>query len=199
MENTKDIEVLKVEVGTMVQQVNDVSIKNEEDFNKAAALLTGIKKFKKFVTGKKEDITKPMNESLKNIRQLFAPLEDQVETAEKKLVTLVTAWHDKVEAERQRKEASIAARAEKGQLKEETAVQKMEELGTTQKQVVTDGGSIGFSKVKDFRVVNEHMVPDAYWKLDMVSLRRDALAIGKIGMVIPGVEVFEKTQIGGRV
>jgi hypothetical protein len=45
------------------------------------------------------------------------------------------------------------------------------------------------------RIIDATKIPEKYWVIDEVALRKDALAIGTLGEVIPGAEVYEKETV----
>jgi hypothetical protein len=203
-ENSKEIvQVVEGKVKNAVKEVEKLKIKTDEDLNEAATLLTNIKKLGKWVTGEKEKIVKPMREAMNAARGLFSPLEEKIEDAEKKVKSAMIEYQTKKEAEHKKKMDSIEKRAESGQLKEETAVRKVEALGEVKTNLQTETGAATFKKTKAVRVIDKEKVPDEYWIIDMVTLRSAALNAsklsGKIGEVIPGVEVYEEMGVAGRV
>ena len=204
MDETKDVvQVVEGKVKNAVAQVSELKIKTDEDLTNAATLLTNVKKLSKWLTGEKEKIVKPMREAMNAARGLFAPLEEQVDSAEKTIKSAMVTYQTKKEAEQKKKEDSIAKRAESGQLKEETAVRKLEELGDVKSNIKTEQGATAFKKTKAVRVIDKDKVPDEYWILDMVLIRSSALNAakvqGKIGEVIPGIEVFEEMGVAASV
>ena len=129
MDETKDVvQVVEGKVKNAVAQVSELKIKTDEDLTNAATLLTNVKKLSKWLTGEKEKIVKPMREAMNAARGLFAPLEEQVDGAEKTIKSAMVTYQTKKEAEQKKKEDSIAKRAESVQLKEETAVRKLQDL-----------------------------------------------------------------------
>ncbi len=197
------MEEVKSKTENAVKEVYKVKIKNDEDLNKAALLITNVKKLQKFITQEKEKIIKPLREATSAARALFAPIEEQIEDAQRKLNREMSDYNDKKLAEIARKEESIAKRAETGQLKQETAIRKMEELPEVKSNVKVETGSVVFKKDKKVRVIDRMKVPDRFWVLDMVVLRSEALAIsrstGKLGEVIEGIEVYEETNTATKV
>src|SRR3990167_8873594 len=121
------VQVVEGKVRNAVAQVAELKIKTDEDLTTATELLTNVKKLSKWLTGEKEKIVKPMREAMNAARGLFAPLEEQVEDAEKKIKGEMISYQTKKMDEQKRKEESLANRLEKGQLKEETVVRKLEE------------------------------------------------------------------------
>ena len=81
MDETKELSVVKVQVTKAMAAANKVEIKTDEDMLEAGELRKKIKTVGKMLEAKKLEITKPINESLKSIRGLFKPLEDDNETA----------------------------------------------------------------------------------------------------------------------
>ena len=176
-----------------------IKIRTEEDAQLAAASLTGIKRISKFLKEEKEKITKPINEALKAARNMFAPFEDRVEKAEAIVKAALGAYADKIEAANLKRENDLAAKAAAGTMKPETAARKMEEMKDSGAARKTGEGTVSFSKIKQVRVIKREAVPEEFWVLDMVAVRKAALATGKLGEVIPGVEVYEERNVGARV
>lgn len=204
MENQKElVEVVEGKVKNAVTEVESLKIKTDEDLTAATLLLTNIKKLSKWVTGEKEKILKPLRESTSAVRGLFSPFEEKLETAESNVKAVMVTYQEKREAEQKKKEGSIEKRVESGQLKEETGVRKLEELGEVKNNVNVETGSAAFTKKKTVRIVDKDKIPDEYWIVDMVTLRSAALTAskiqGKLGEVIPGVEVYEEMGVATRV
>ena len=205
MEKTQQeiVQVVEGKVKNAAAQVAELKVKDDAGLETAATLLTNIKKLGKFIIGEKEKILKPMREATNAARAIFSPLEDQIESAEKKIKTEMVAYQSKKEAEQRKKEESIAKRVESGQLKEETGLRKMEALGEVKNNLQTETRSTAFTKKKAVRVIDKDKVPDEYWIIDMVTLRSAALNAakikGQIGEVIPGVEVYEEMGVAASV
>ena len=194
--------IAEQKTSTMVAQAEAIVVKTDEDLSKASEFLSNVKTFQKWVKQEKDKRLGPVKETKAWIEGLYSPLEDQIEESETKVKRVMADYHDKKEKENARKAAAIAAKAETGKLKPETAIKKMEELGEVKTTVKTTAGASTFSKVKKVRVIDPTKVPDEYWIIDEVTVRSAALTKAKtenrIGEVIPGVEVYEETIVGGR-
>lgn len=188
MENTKEIAVFKGQVSKLENQVIELTIASPQEQSRATELLAKLKETDKAVKSRKEEITKPLNAALKSARELFAPLEDKLEAVKSALGRKVIDYKQKVEAEARKKEAEIAAKVEAGKMKIETAEKKIEKIERVENTVHTDHGRVQFRKIKKVRVTSEALVPDQYWVIDMVAVRKDALA----GIKIEGCEVYEE-------
>jgi len=86
---------------------------------------------------------------------------------------------------------------EAGKIKKvETAVKKIEALPEVQKTVSTATSSLQMKKRKVAKIVNLELIPDKYWEVNEVAVRRDALELEKMGMPqIPGVEIAEESSL----
>lgn len=188
MIENKELTILKTQISKLETQANAVTIATPEENAAATNLKAKLKEMGNTIKKRKEEITKPLNTALRSARELFAPLEKQFESAENIVGRKLLAYKQKVEAETRAAEEKIAKRVEKGTMKIETAEKKIGQLPTVQKTVQTDHGKVQFRKIKKVRLTNRELIPDQYLIVDMVAVRRDALA----GKVIPGVEVYEE-------
>lgn len=188
--NTKELTLapLKAQVSKLENRANEITITTAEENASATELKAKLNETKKQIKERKDEITKPLNVALKSARDLFAPIEESFEKAERILAGKLIAYKQKVEAETRATEEKLAARVEKGTMKLETAERKIEALPTIQKTVQTDHGRVQFRKIKKVRITNQDIVPDQYWVIDEVKLRKDVLA----GIPVPGAEWYEE-------
>lgn len=193
---------IRKKIAGAMKAVFDMEITSQEDMAKASELQVNLKKLQKFVTQEKKKRLDPAQETVKLIKADWAVYEDQVDEALGSIQTALIGYHDKEEEKRKKKEEAIVARAESGNIKESTAVRKLDELGEEKKTMHTGEGSVTFTKIKQVRIIKREIVPEQYWVLDMVEVRRSALALSreknKIGELIPGVEVYEETNTNTR-
>lgn len=184
----KELVVLKSQVSKLDNQANELKITTPEENGLAIELKAKLKDTGKQIKERKEAITKPLNEALKSARELFAPLEAKFEETENIVGKKLLEYKKKVDEEARIKEAKIAASFEKGNIKAETAERKIEEIQRVEKTVQTDHGKVQFRKIQKVRVVDEKLIPDSYWEINQVLLRKDVLA----GIVVPGAEKYEE-------
>jgi len=188
MIESKELVTLKSQVSKLDNQANEITITTPEENASAIELKAKLKDIGKQIKERKEAITKPMNEALRSARALFAPLEEKFENAENLVGRKLLDYKRKMDEQARIEEEKIAARFEKGNIKAETAERKIEEIQRTEKTVVTDHGKVQFRKIQKVRVVDEKLIPDSYWVIDQVLLRKDVLA----GIVVPGAEKYEE-------
>ena len=187
-EEKQEVATLKTQVTKLESQVVSVTIESPEDYVIAVDLVSKLKDIGSRIKTTKESITKPLNESLKNIRSLFAPVEEKYEEAERIIKTKILAYKKKVDDEAKKEEAKIASRVEKGTLKLETAEKKIESIQRVDTTTKGKVGEIQVRKIKKVRITNEALIPREYLVPDMVAIRRDALG----GKIINGIEVYEE-------
>lgn len=213
MTENQELSVLKGQVSRLVNQVSELAISTPDENIEAMTLKSKLKEISKEITAKKEGITKPLNEALKSARALFAPLEEQYETADKLIGRKLLDYKSKVDAEARVEEAKIAAKLEADRIKLEAEVEagkitqekadakmetrlekaedKMDNVARVDKHTQTAHGRVQFKIVKKVVVTDETKIPKAYWSLDMVAVRRDALA----GILTEGVKIVEEETV----
>lgn len=193
-EVAKELTIVKTQVTKAVAAAREISVVTGEDAQKATDLLSKIKSVGKMVAEKKAAIIQPINEALRQTRELFAPIELSYNEAERIIKEKILAFHD-AEADRKRKEAEkIAKKVEDGKLSFEKGAEKVAAITVQENKIEGARGEVVIRTVKDFEVVDESKVPDQYWVLDTVAIRKDVMK----GVEIPGVKVIEKQTVAAR-
>lgn len=80
-------------VSTALAEAERLEVASFEGVMDAADLLYSVKGIGEQIAEKKEAITKPMNEALKNARAMFKPIEEAYATAERTLKDKIVDWH----------------------------------------------------------------------------------------------------------
>lgn len=189
---TKEIVALKSEVSELEIQANELNIATAEQNAHAVEFKAKLSKTKKDIEARKKEITDPLNTAIRSARALFAPIEDAFEKAERAVATKLLDYKRKTEEEARKKEAQIAARVERGTIKIETAERKMEQIQRVETHADTAYGRVQFRKVKQIRITDKNLVPDEYWVIDEVALRKAVITDGK---TVPGVEMYIEERV----
>lgn len=188
-----EVEALEKDITPYVAKAQKlVVIENAKDMEKASEMRAQLKAYEKEVTAKKEAITKPMNAALKAVRSMFSPLEDRIEE------TLNTINRAMIDYQTEQKRISDAEQEKiaqrigqgKGKLKLETAVEKMKEVDTPDKQVVTASGGTEFIDTPCFEVTDVSLLPKEYILPDLVKIR----AAMKGGIELDGVRYWNEQR-----
>lgn len=190
----KELQIVKSNTTKAANAAEALTVESKEDMEKATELLSKINLAGDMIKKRKEEITKPLNAALKSARDLFRPIEEAQETAKRTVSQKMISYQTKIEDERRAEEAKIAARVEKGTMKIETAAKKVEALAPVENKVEAKSGTVSFKEVRVPRVVDETKIPREYLVIDMVKVRRDALA----GIEIPGVVVEVEKQLANK-
>lgn len=141
--------------------------------------LRQLKSIRKKVEARKEEITAPMREALASARALFKPLETKLEEADKVLRKEILV----LEERREKEQAKLAGKVASGKM----SVDKGMDLMVPQ----NDGL---FRMVKKLKIVAKAKIPDKYWVIDEVALRKDLMD----GKKVPGAELIEEKTVVAR-
>lgn len=174
------------------QQVEfEMLVLTSEDETKAIELANNLNLLAKAIEEKKTSITKPMNEALKNVRELFKPREEKVQSIIDSLKRKVLEFKQTERAKAEKEKADIEKKAEAGRIKPETAIRKMGEVKEVEKTTHTDSGKMTVKKRKVVKIINPELLPKEYLIPDEAKIKKVALA----GVEIPGVVVEEVEEM----
>jgi len=194
---TKELAVLKGQVSKLETRANEVTIKTQEDYEGAADIIAKLKDTGSIIKKKKESITKPLNEALKNARELFKPIENQFVEAEKTIKGKLLTYKREADERARIEEEKIASRVTKGTMRMDTAAEKIDNVERVKTTTRGKVGKVQVKKIPKLRIVDKKLIPLEYLEPDMGAIRRDAIN-NKI--TIPGVEVYyEETIAAGSI
>jgi len=182
---------IKTKSEEMQEMVDKTQVTTEPELKLVSDKIKSIKMLGKFVKAEKEKYTNPAQQIINEARAKYLPYEKMCKDAEDQLKNKADQYMTDVENVRLAKEKKIADRAETGNIKEETAVKKMEELGEEKKSVSTGSSQIQRKMVRTAFIMDREKVPHEYWDLNESRAKRAALA----GANVPGVEVREVSQM----
>jgi len=192
-EPAKELSLAKQQIIKAEAAVNDLVVKDDLMLARATDLLSKVKAVGRIIKKEREDYTRPAKEIIAKAKSIYDPMEERVKWAESqiksKMIAYQTAKEEKIRADQEK----LAARVEKGTMKMETAVAKVGALEETKQNSVfgDNGGRIQFREIRKVIIENPDLVPDEYWIIDEVRVRRDALA----GKEIAGVKVITEKSV----
>ena len=192
MIDKKELTIPKQQASKALSAAQALAINDNEGLVAGTNLLGKIKAAQKLITAKKQAITKPINEALREVRSLFATLENNISEAEGIVKNKMLVYEEAVSAVAEAKEAKLAMRVEKGTMRFDTAqakIETIERVGTTR---ATNGG-VQFRVRKVAVVTDISKLPLEYLVPDMVKINQ---AI-KAGKTIPGVTIEERKEVAG--
>lgn len=187
----KELKEYKSQVLLVQKGADTLSIVSMEDMERGTDLLNQVKQIKKSVTERKEAITRPLMEALASARDLFKPLESGYTEAEKtikaKMLEFSVAEDERIEKEK----ARVEARVEKGTMRTDTAVKKIESIGDKKSSYEGNTGKVSIRVMRKVRIVDENLIPREYLVPDTTKITKVSLA----GVIIPGVEIVEEKVV----
>jgi len=188
MENKK-IVLLEKEVNVLLQSSLDLKITNPDTLSIGIDLKDTLKAKGKFIEEQKKSLTDPMNLALKNTRKMFKPAETNYAEAVKVMKEKIKIYVIAQEEKKAEKEKAIREKEKSGDIKTEEAEIKIQAL----KDVKKDGetGTMHMRTTKGIEITDEAKIPREYYSLNMVRIRKEALA----GVEIPGVKVVETRDV----
>ena len=194
------LEVIKEKAVGMENMLEKFQVTNDDELAIVADKIKDVKTLCKFIEGKKDEYVAPAKLIIDKAKEDFDPYIKQCKNAEIVLKQRAVKYHDEVEAKRKIEEKKIVDKVDTGYIKPETAMNKLEALPTVQKNVRTDNASVlSFAKRKVATVEKPELIPDEYWVIDEVRVRKEALLRDKEGQPqIPGVKITEETSSSSR-
>jgi len=172
--NLQELALVKRQVAGANEAAQGLTIKSQPQLEEAKIVLQKIGVAKKFVKGKKDEIVKPMREALDKVRDLFSPLEAMIDEAEGLVKDKMLGYNRILQAEEEKRRLALEEEAKKkktDEVKIEKAVEKVEAIIEKREAIPT-------RKNKVVKIVDESKIPDRYWVIDLVRLRKDMLENG---------------------
>lgn len=185
--NDKEIAPLKKEIASIAKLAEAFEIQSSADMVQATTILSQMNKYADSMKEKKELLTKPLNEALKNARSMFKPLEELYEDAIENLRGKMTVYQTEAMRLKKEEEQKIAMRvkAGSGNLSVETAVKKIAEIAPVEKEVSTTEGLVQFRESKILKIIDQNIIPREYLTVNETLILKDL----KAGKNIAGVEL----------
>lgn len=187
----KELSAYNKEASKVEQFSASLVITSNEDYDKAMNAGLEFKATLDKITARKEEITKPLNASLKSVRELFkgieTPFDNALGTIRQKMLDFRSTQRAKQEEDKNK----IAGRVERGTMKPETAVAKMSAMKEAPKTAASDAGSATARLVKKYRVTDKAKIPLEFMEPDMTKIK----ASFRAGTPVSGVEEYEEEEL----
>lgn len=194
MNEIKEVVEYKKQVSFIQQKANELEITSAPDMEVASDLLVAVGKVEKAVTERKKEITRPLMDALASARDLFKPLETGPAEAKKTIKAKMLDYQIKEEEMINLQKERVEKRVEKGTMRIDTAVQKLENIGDVPKSFSGEHSKTSLRTVTKVRVTDKSLLPIEYLEPDMVKIK-DAVLKQKLS--IPGTETYEEKSIVG--
>jgi hypothetical protein len=197
-ESTKpvaSVAVIEKNISPIITEAKKLAITSPESLEDATVTLSKLNTSLDAITTEKEKVTKPLNEALKAERNRWKPLELTLEEAITLIRDKMSVYQTKVIKEQREAEEKIASRVEKGTLKVETAVSKLQDIERPAEKIATSAGSLRFRTDKILKIVSPGDIPREY----LIPDEKLILADLKAGKEVSGCVIEEvQTPINSR-
>lgn len=193
----KSLAPIKRRITTVSKQVEGYVITSAEDLTVATDTLSIIKTISKDMESHRKGRVDPLNAEVKAINAEYKPLSADLGKAEDYIKGEMLKYQEEVDRKAAEEAAKLEARVEKGTMRVDTAMRKMDDIETVGTSVKGARGSVQFRTTRDVEIENPSAVPLRYLADEKViaaikaAVRKDALS----GVEIPGVKVIEKKGV----
>jgi hypothetical protein len=200
MNKKEEIEIYRKDSDVMVAMVNSTKVSNEAEAKEIANKVKRVKELKKALEDKMNKSIFPAKQVIVEAKETYGPMIEKCIWAEKELKEKFRLYAEEAERLRTEKELKIAARVERGTMKVETAVKKIDEMPESQKSVKSDEGvTISIRKMPVAVIKEPHKIPFEFWDINIPRVNREALKRHREGIEqIPGVEIEYRTDTSSR-
>lgn len=169
------------------KQVVGFKIKSQKDLETANSKLVEITKREKIISQRERKMLDPTNQTRREIMDFFRPVKTRLANFKATLKTEMNRYIEVLEEQETKKKVEVEQKVVAGDMKIDTAAKKLEKL-EEKKEAVT------IRIERKVEITDEKKIPPAYWVLDMVAVRRDALS----GKLTEGVKIVEVKNIIGK-
>jgi hypothetical protein len=188
MDQTKELTEIKTQVSGVQLAANSLNVTSQMEADVATELLHQVKQAEKLLDEKKTNITRPLMKSLATVRDLFKPLELNLQDANKTIKAKILAWTIEEQDKKDKEQARIVTRVERGTMKASTAAGKLE-------AIAEDAPKSNIRTLKKVRIVDETLIPREWLEPSMIRITE---AVLRQGVTIPGIEIYDEKQIIAR-
>lgn len=195
MVNGNALAEVRTQVLGVQKAANDFIAESQADMERGADLLHLIKQVEDSIVERKQAITKPLMASLASARDLFRPLEDGHAEAKKTIKGKMLAYQIAEEERIAKDKARIEARVDKGTMRHDTAIKKLESMDEVPKGATGSVGKASVRTIVKVRIVDESLIPREYLIPNVAAITE---AVLRKNLTIEGVERYEEKQMVSR-
>lgn len=192
-----EVEVVEKKIKGMQKMIDETIVTNDDELALISDKIKNVKDMGKYVKGLKDKMTTPADLIYEQAKEWFdAPIK-QCKNAEEVLKQKAQKYLTDKEVARIKAAKKIEDDLENGKIKKtETAVARLEKLPEVKKSISTGNSGLRMQKRNVAEIVDPSLIPDEYWVIDEVRVRKEALERAKYGTEqIPGVIIKEESTM----
>ena len=211
----QSVAALAPERESLLARVSNLRILDQNGYTEAAGWLKSIKGFLKSIEDARTRITKPINDSLREVNAQAKEAAAPFLESEAKIKRAMIAYSDEQDRLQREEQRRLNEAAEKERLRLQEIADRAAAKGQTNKaeqfeeraQAVTAPvvqtqapkvAGVSIPKVWTFEITDEDVIPREYLVVDESRIRRVVTAL-KGDTKIPGVRVLEQKRISAGV
>ncbi len=163
------------EISPIEKEITTLQIVDTTTLTQAIEYLSQVNRYLDNVVADREKITKPINQSLREIRLKYKPTESALETLVSILRDKMSKYQTNLANEAKKAQEKIAKRIGEGSghYKLETALSKLDAITKPEEEIITATGSAKFRAVQVLVVDSLAKIPDLYFDLNEKRLLED--------------------------
>jgi len=181
---------------TLITRATTLIVDSQESMIQAATVLGKVKELIKKTKAEEENLSDQLAElDLTKQYDTARELRLKAEKASKFISEQVNKFQT-LEAKRASEEAAkLAARVERGTMKLDTAVRKMDEIVKPLEEFKTTDGAVTFRTIPKLNIVDANLIPREYLVVDEAKV----FAALKVGTVVPGAQIIQVQSVSNYV
>lgn len=172
-------EIIQQEASSLKDTFSSMVINNDEDLKAMSAFLASVKKRINRIKEIKDNLVKPLKESVRTVDNWFKEQSAPFLDMEVKAKSMIGEYM--IEQERLAREAAAIAQAEQRAPIEKPST-----------KINTDAGRVNMAKVWTYEIEDISKVPRELMTLDSYAVRQKINAGER---TIPGLKIYQKSQI----
>lgn len=172
-----------------------ITINTEEDRAKATEILVQIKNAAELAELEKNKVLIPAEQVVKAEKARWKPIEQLFKEINEIIRPKINKFITDQEAKAQAELAKLQQQVATGHIKKEETIARREEAiysNVPAKTVYSGGGGSSVRKVAKLKITNPDLVPDEFWVIDEVKLRK---AVVTEDREVPGAEKVWENSI----
>lgn len=180
---------------TLITKASTLVVDSQESMIQAATLTGKLKDVKKATVAQEAELSDKLAKlDLTKEYEAKRVFRLKVEKAIKFVSDQVNKYQTLEARKTADAEAKLAARVEKGTMKLDTAVRKMDELDKPIESLKTADGTISFKTIPKLDITDAGLIPRKYLVVDEVAV----FAALKAGESIPGAQIIQVKSLNNR-
>lgn len=201
MENTKLVkqtEEYKPKISQLQGYALALEINSDEDVERASEMIKEISTLKAQIEDQRTKITKPINDSLRQINAFFKQFSEPVLEADKQIRSKVAQYRTIQEQERIKKQKELdkifkKQQAEINKIAEEKGIEAPVIVAPTVQENAGQVGKVKFKKVWTFEIEDISKIPVEFLMVDERKVRQAIVQDGR--RRISGIKIFQEDKV----